>query len=46
MVWKESDTIEKDRKHPSPSGCRKVTELLLKLFKTDPAAQVWFTAAK
>jgi hypothetical protein len=46
MVWKESDTIEKDRKHPSLSGCRKVTELLLKLFKTDPAAQVWFTAAK
>lgn len=46
LAWPENDTIEKDRKHPSATGCRKVTELLLKLFKTDPVAKVWFTAAQ
>ena len=42
LVWKPED-LGPDGTHPSPSGQRKVAELLLKFMKTDPTAKVWFT---
>lgn len=42
LVWRSED-LGPDGTHPSPSGQRKVAELLLKFFKTDPTAKAWFT---
>jgi hypothetical protein len=42
LVWKREDLGE-DGTHPSPSGRRKVADLLLKFFKSDPTATGWFT---
>ena len=41
LVWSESD-VRADRLHPSDTGVRKITKLLLDFFKTDPAARKWF----
>lgn len=41
LKWKPDDFAQ-DGTHPSPSGRRKVAELLLKFFKTDPTAKQWF----
>lgn len=43
LVWKPED-FERDGTHPSPSGRKKVAELLLHFMKTDPTAKMWFTA--
>jgi hypothetical protein len=36
------DFSERDRMHESPAGQRKVGNLLLQAFKTDPTARLWF----
>ncbi len=45
MTWSIDDVITRDRIHPSPSGCEKVTALLLNFLKTDEGARRWFLAA-
>jgi hypothetical protein len=47
LVWERKDLAERDGTHPSdPSGREKVAQMLLKFFKTDPTARVWFTAGE
>ena len=41
LVWSEND-VRADRLHPSESGTKKTTTLLLNFFKTDPGASRWF----
>ncbi len=41
LVWKPDDLAD-DGTHPSDSGRRKVAELLLRFFKTDPTERIWF----
>lgn len=41
LKWARED-VANDGTHPSPSGQKKVAELLLKFFKTDPTAKGWF----
>jgi hypothetical protein len=41
LVWERSD-LGGDGTHPSESGRRKVADMLLKFFKTDPLAATWF----
>lgn len=41
LVWKREDLV-RDGTHPSQSGRRKVAEMLLKFFKSDPNARGWF----
>ena len=41
LVWKRED-LGPDGTHPSESGRKKVADLLLKFFKTDPDAKMWF----
>ncbi len=41
LVWKRSD-FGADGTHPDEAGRRKVAELLLKFFKTDPTTKGWF----
>ena len=41
LVWKRED-LAGDGTHPSMSGRRKVAEMLLRFFKTDPNATAWF----
>jgi hypothetical protein len=44
LIWQRPD-FEGDGTHPSASGERKVGELLLRFFKTEPTARPWFLAA-
>jgi hypothetical protein len=41
LVWRRED-LAGDGTHPSDDGQRKVAELLLNFFKTDPTAKGWF----
>lgn len=41
LVWNRGD-LEADGTHPSPSGRRKVADLLLTFFQTDASAKAWF----
>jgi hypothetical protein len=41
LVWTRED-LGPDGTHPSESGRKKVADLLLKFFKTDPNARTWF----
>ncbi len=41
LVWKRED-LAGDGTHPSMSGRRKVAEMLLRFFKTDPNSKGWF----
>ena len=43
LVWERAD-LAADGTHPSPSGRRKVAEMLLKFFQTDPLARTWYVA--
>lgn len=43
LIWERTD-LGGDGTHPSPSGRRKVAELLLQFFKTDPTAKQWFVS--
>jgi hypothetical protein len=42
LVWTKED-VGPDGTHPSRNGQRKVAELLLQFFKTDPTTKSWFT---
>lgn len=42
LVWKQEDLSERDGTHPSESGRRKVAQLLLNFFESDPFAATWF----
>jgi hypothetical protein len=41
LIWEVKDLTDRDGTHPSESGRKKVAELLLKFFKTEPTAR-WF----
>lgn len=41
LAWERQD-LAADGTHPSPSGRKKVAEMLLKFFKDDPMARTWF----
>jgi hypothetical protein len=41
LVWERAD-LGADGVHPSKNGGRKVANLLLEFFKTDPSAKSWF----
>jgi hypothetical protein len=41
LKWARED-VANDGTHPSPSGQKKVADLLLRHFKTDPTAKNWF----
>jgi hypothetical protein len=41
LVWERKD-LAGDGTHPSESGRKKVADMLLKFFKTDPMASAWF----
>ena len=44
LVWEPSDFTTQDGTHPTDSGRRKVADILLKFFTTDPTASPWFLA--
>ena len=44
LAWPESD-FRADRLHPNESGAKKVAALLLKFFKTNEGARLWFLTA-
>ena len=44
LVWRRDD-FANDGTHPSTSGERKVGQLLLQFFKSDPTAKPWFLGA-
>jgi hypothetical protein len=41
LVWERTD-LGPDGTHPNDSGRKKVADMLLKFFKTDPVAATWF----
>jgi lysophospholipase L1-like esterase len=41
LTWERTD-FATDGVHPSESGRRKVADMLLKYFTTDPLAKSWF----
>jgi hypothetical protein len=41
-VWTKDDLTDRDGTHPSPSGQKKVAEMLVKFFHTDPNAKGWY----
>ena len=41
LVYERSD-LANDGTHPSQSGRRKVADMLLKFFQTDPLASTWY----
>jgi hypothetical protein len=45
LAYEESD-FATDGTHPSPAGQKKVAEHMLKFFKSEPTAKVWFVKAK
>jgi hypothetical protein len=42
LVWNRDDLVERDGTHPSESGRKKVADLLLAFFRTDPYAKGWY----
>jgi hypothetical protein len=42
FVWNRDDLRDTDGTHPSASGQRKVAELLMAFFKSDPYAKRWY----
>jgi hypothetical protein len=43
FVWTCADVRSSDGTHPSPSGQRKVAQLLLKFFSTNATSKAWFS---
>ena len=44
LVWNKQDLSPRDGTHPAmPEGAKKVAQLLLSFFKTDPCTKRWFT---
>jgi hypothetical protein len=44
VFFEYDDFVERDRMHESPAGQRKVGNLLLQFFKSDPTSRPWFVA--
>jgi hypothetical protein len=42
IVWTRDDLRDNDGTHPSPSGQKKVADMLVKFFHTDPFAKSWY----
>jgi hypothetical protein len=42
LVWNRDDLTERDGTHPSPSGQKKVADLLTAFFHSDPYAKNWY----
>jgi hypothetical protein len=42
LVWNRDDLVERDGTHPSDSGRRKVADMLMKFFHSDPFASGWY----
>lgn len=42
LLWTKGDLTDRDGTHPSPSGQRKVADMLMKFFHTDPFAKTWY----
>jgi hypothetical protein len=43
LIWACED-VQRDGTHPSPSGVRKVSRLLMEFFTADPTTKPWFRA--
>jgi len=43
LVWTKDDLTDRDGTHPTPSGQRKVADLLINYFHTNPHAKPWYT---
>ncbi len=42
LVWNRDDLVERDGTHPSDSGRKKVADMLIKFFHSDPFATSWY----
>ena len=42
LVWNRDDLVERDGTHPSDSGRKKVADMLMKFFHSDPSATNWY----
>ena len=42
LVWNRDDLVERDGTHPSDSGRRKVADMLMTFFHSDPFATPWY----
>lgn len=42
LVWNRDDLSDRDGTHPSPSGQKKVADVLVKFFHSDPYAKSWY----
>jgi hypothetical protein len=42
LVWNREDLSERDGTHPSESGRKKVADMLMTFFHTDPYAKSWY----
>jgi Cu/Ag efflux protein CusF len=42
LVWNRDDLRDNDGTHPSPSGQKKVADMLVKFFHSDPFAKGWY----
>ena len=42
LVWNRDDLRDNDGTHPSPSGQKKVADMLLTFFHSDPFAKSWY----
>ncbi len=42
LVWNRDDLRDNDGTHPSPSGQKKVADMLVKFFHSDPYAKAWY----
>jgi hypothetical protein len=42
LVWNRDDLIERDGTHPSETGRKKVADLLMAFFHSDPFAKSWY----
>jgi hypothetical protein len=46
LVWNRDDLVERDGTHPSDSGRKKVADMLLSFFHSDPYAKGWYLDRK
>jgi hypothetical protein len=42
LVWNRDDLVDRDGTHPSPTGQKKVADMLTKFFHNDPYAKSWY----
>ena len=41
-MWNRDDLVEQDGTHPSETGRKKVADLLMAFFHSDPYAKSWY----